>query len=387
VPQPFRLTLTSFLLTAVVGAGGAAAGEPISIQLSSEPPQRFEVRGLSRGALAALEQGNWPTERWSRLFSVRVEQNNVKGEPPAILGSYAVRSGMVIFIPRFPLQPGLSYRASFDSSQLPIPGAERASVTVRFDVPKTAPRTATTVKHVYPSAHKLPENQLKFYLHFSAPMSRGEAYRHIHLLESPGKEVTLPFLELDEELWDRDSKRFTLFFDPGRIKRGLKPREDVGPSLKENKSYVLVIDRDWPDAHGNPLKSSYRKTFQVGPPDNQPPEPKNWKISAPEAMTSRPLIVDFGKPMDHALLARLLAVEDSRGERINGRIGIVNEESRWEFTPAQPWREGPCTLIVDTALEDLAGNAIGRPFEVDVFHPIQAQAPAKTLRVPFRVRK
>ena len=35
-----------------------------------------------------------------------------------------------------------------------------------------------------------------------------------------------------------------MFFDPGRIKRGLKPREQFGPALQEGKSYVLVIDRD-----------------------------------------------------------------------------------------------------------------------------------------------
>ena len=43
--------------------------------------------------------------------------------------------------------------------------------------------------------------------------------------------------------------RFTLLFDPGRIKRGLKPAQRrVGPVLEEGKSYTLVIDRGWTDA-------------------------------------------------------------------------------------------------------------------------------------------
>ena len=46
-----------------------------------------------------------------------------------------------------------------------------------------------------------------------------------------------PFLELDEELWSPDGTRFTLVFDPGRIKRGLKPREEAGPILEAGKSY------------------------------------------------------------------------------------------------------------------------------------------------------
>ena len=96
--------------------------------------------------------------------------------------------------------------------------------------PKTEP---TVVTQVYPTSDKLPENQLKFYLHFSAPMSRGDSYKHIQLLDEKGKAVELPFLELDEELWDPAGKRFTLFFDPGRIKRGLKPREEVGNEIRE----------------------------------------------------------------------------------------------------------------------------------------------------------
>ena len=58
--------------------------------------------------------------------------------------------------------------------------------------------------HVYPSRAMLPENLLRLYIHFSAPMSRGEAYRRIRLLDATGKPVDDPFLELDEELWSRD---------------------------------------------------------------------------------------------------------------------------------------------------------------------------------------
>ena len=39
----------------------------------------------------------------------------------------------------------------------------------------------------------------------------------------------------------------------------------------------------------------------------------------------------------------------------------------WQFTPAEPWEVGKYDVAADTALEDVAGNQIGRPFEVDVF--------------------
>ena len=78
----------------------------------------------------------------------------------------------------------------------------------------------------------LPENLLKFYVHFSAPMSRGNIYDYIRLLNADGKQVELPFLEIDEELWDDSLTRLTLFIDPGRIKRGVLPLEECWTSTR-----------------------------------------------------------------------------------------------------------------------------------------------------------
>ena len=158
-------------------------------------------------------------------------------------------------------------------------------------------------------------------------MSRGEAYRHIRLLDAKGKPVDAPFLELDEELWSRDGMRFTLLFDPGRIKRGLKPREDLGPVLEAGKSYQLVIDRDWPDAEGNPLKAEFRKTLRAGPPDETSPDPKTWEIRPPAPETRDPLEVRFPEPLDRALLDRLIVVQDAAGKAVPGRIAVEAEET------------------------------------------------------------
>ena len=85
---------------------------------------------------------------------------------------------------------------------------------------------------VYPSSATLPENQLRFYLHFSAPMSRGEVYQHLQLLDQDGKPIVLPFLEIGEELWDTTGQRLTLLIDPGRIKRGLCRASSLAPCWK-----------------------------------------------------------------------------------------------------------------------------------------------------------
>ena len=42
-------------------------------------------------------------------------------------------------------------------------------------------------------------------------------------------------------------------------------------------------------------------------------------------------------------------------------------ETQWRFTPRDPWTAGDYDLVALAFLEDLAGNRIGRPFEVDNF--------------------
>lgn len=329
----------------------------------------FELEGMSAAQLA--KHG---TDVNSPNFAVFVAREG-SGEVPPLLGTYSIQNDRLRFQPRYPLTPGVRYRVVIAQAAEPLV----------FELPRPAPKPAAFVEAVYPTRDKLPENQLKFYIHFSAPMSRGEAYEHIQLLNASGKPIEAAFLELGEELWDPAGRRFTLFFDPGRIKRGLKPREDLGPILEAGKSYTLVIDRQWSDADGNPLKETYRKSFTAGSPDNEPIDPKQWKLDTPPAGTSTPLTVTFPEPLDHALLHRLLWVVGPAGERLPGTIKVSEGETRWQFTPDRAWTAGPHRLVIDTTLEDLAGHRVGEPFEVDEFKPIQAQVRPRTVEIAFSV--
>jgi len=340
-------------------------------------------------------------DRWTSFLSVRVMSENKPGsqDNPPLLGSYRLEGDIIRFEPRFPLEPGVRYRAEFDPVRLhalaqtrsPRSGlaeTEHTSTTrlvAEFSPPKKAAQSTTEVAEVYPTSTTLPENLLRFYLHFSAPMSRGEAYRRIRLLDAKGMPVDSPFLELDEELWSNDGKRFTLLFDPGRIKRGLRPREEAGPILEAGKSYSLVIDRDWPDAMGTPLKAEFRRSFQVGRPDDSSPDPKAWKVDPPRADTQYPLLVGFPEPLDRALLDRLIAVRASTGEDVTGRISVAGGETIWRFTPTHPWRAGDYLLVIGTELEDVAGNSVARPFEVDLAGPISQRVATEKMTLPFRI--
>ena len=314
-----------------------------------------------------------PEGGWSSLFAIYAGSD---ADSPPILGTYSVEGGALTFRPRFPL-------ATQAKAVLRVEG--KPPIEAVF-TPESKPALRTTrVEQVYPSAGVLPANLLRFYVYFSGPMRRGEAWEHIRLLDRSGKPVELPFLELDQELWDGESRRLTLLFDPGRIKRGVLPRDESGTALTEGGEYTLVVETDWPDRHGASLTAEFRKTFRVVPEARHGIDLRTWNLQPPAVSSKAPLIVDFPAPLDFALLHRLMDVLDATG-RVNGEVLIARNETQWQFVPATPWRATEYRLQVDTALEDVAGNRVGRPFDVDVFEPITTRISRKYETIPFRPR-
>src|SRR5690606_12083762 len=150
------------------------------------------------------------------MFRVSVAQSDepmaARLERPAMLGEYSVADGVLRFQPRFPLSPGVTYVARL----VPPASSGAEPIVERFTIAKPQPSEPTVVTAVYPTSDTLPENQLRFYVAFSAPMSRGQAYRHIRLVRDDGQVVQGALLEIAEELWDRAGTRLTLLLDPGR---------------------------------------------------------------------------------------------------------------------------------------------------------------------------
>jgi hypothetical protein len=289
--------------------------------------------------------------------AVVVHVDGASPDMPAMLGT-TTRSGKdAIFRPRYAFEPGVRYRVDV------VSGGTKTSKVVEIPQQRRVP--TTVVEHVYPGSDVLPENQLKFYLHFSAPMSRGELYRNVHLLDQSGKEIEKPFLELGEELWDPSLTRFTLLFDPGRVKRDLAPNREVGAPLVAGRSYTFVVDAALHDGNGQSLREAYRKQFRVVSADRTPPDPAQWRIESAPAGSVTPVAVTFPEALDHALLERSFTVTNTGGTRITGGIAIDDNERRWRFTPNDAWRAGTYSLTIATTLEDLAGNRIGRAFDVD----------------------
>jgi hypothetical protein len=314
-----------------------------------------------------------PAKGWPSIFAVYA---GAVGVPP-LEGAYAIESGALVFHPRFPISPGVRYRAVFQSP------AGGAAIEKTFDGPRRDTTPSARVEHVYPSADVLPSNQLRLYIYFSAPMSRGESGLRIHVLDENGKVLEGIFLP-GEELWDPNYRRLTMTFDPGRIKRGLTSNMKVGPPIAEGKRYTLAVDREWKDARGVPMIAGFRKTFRGGPAKRDPPDPRQWRVNAPRAGTSDALTVVFPSPMNYALLQRMLQVANARGP-ITGTVNADRQETEWRFTPREPWKAGGYQLVVDTGLEDLAGNHIGQAFDIDVFERVTQHITTNTISLPFAV--
>ena len=360
----------------------AARAEPRVQWVQSSGRTEVEVSGLPDTALASVR--DWTAEKWSALLGVRVE----KKAAVQMLGKWTAdsTSRVLRFTPQFPLTPGVAYEAVFEGKHLPGASAGAKRITSQFTAPVPASGPGSVVTHVFPSAPEVPENLLKFYVHFSAPMSRGRVYEHIHLRNEAGKDVELPFLELDEELWDPEMKRLTLFIDPGRIKREVKPLEDIGPALEQGRRFTLAIDATLLDAASRPLAQKYAHSFRVGPPDRSPIAPEKWKLATPVAASADPLVVTFPEPMDQALALRLLHVVRDDGSTVEGSAALADAERRWTFTPSHPWKPGQHYVVAPAVLEDLAGNNIGKAFEVDMVDSGEPREIGKPAKLAFTVK-
>lgn len=341
------------LAVATLIFGAAAAAQSASLQLDGNI---FKAVGASAGTLAVYAGA---------------------GNVPPLAGTTAIEGGAVVFRPAFPLAVGVRYRVVFT----PLNGAVLEKT---FDGPARQSTPVARVERVYPSVDVLPSNQLRLYIYFSAPMSRGEAEQRIHVLDAAGKILRGVFLP-GQELWDPSNRRLTMTFDPGRIKRDLTSNRAMGPPIADGKQYTLLIDREWRDGNGVPMIESFRKPFRGGPAVRQPPDPKTWKIAVPVAQSRAPLSVDFGRPMNYTLLQRMLRVVGPKGD-IAGSIEIGPNETGWRFTPQQPWQNGSHKIVVDTSLEDLAGNKIGQPFDIDVFDKVTERISSSTTSIPFEIR-
>ena len=78
------------------------------------------------------------------------------------------------------------------------------------------------------------------------------------------------------------------------------------------------------------------------------------------------------------------ALSVNRGKaRLAGAMHVAPDARSWSLIPAKEWPPGRYEIVIDPLLEDLAGNNLLGPFEVDRDLPVQ---PAKLSLLKFEVR-
>ncbi len=310
------------------------------------------------------------------VLQVFLFPQNPDNPVPPIVGNWTKEDQHLYFCPLIPFSKNLTYQARFPKVPYftfkPIP-------------PKNY--TLTRLTHIYPSVAQLPENALKMYLHFSAPMSDGNAYPYLQLIETNGDTIAAPFLDLKPLLWNEDRTRLTLWFDPGRVKRDLLRNKKLGAPLEEGKQYTLHIAKNWKDANGYSLAEEYTKKIEVVKADRIAPTAKKWTIIAPQRNTKEPVLISFGEALDHAMATKSLTVYTKKGKIVEGTIALKDAEKTWIFTPLNHWQANPYRIQIKAELEDLAGNNLNRLFDTDLAQQDQPKRNLPYYYIDFRVEK
>jgi hypothetical protein len=362
----------------------AAAPEPLAVALvapAGETRAAIELTGLTDDERAALKD-DAPAAVWESLLTVSVQAANPEATPPAVAGRYSVTDRGVRFTPAFPFQPGRRYDVRVDLGRFRRDEPHTLRTTVALPGGETPPAEAR-VMGVSPAGQAVPENLLRFYIWFSAPMSRETGLPHVTLTDERSGVVAGAFLPVDGGFWNHDFTRYTLYFDPGRVKEGILPNERMGRPLVAGHRYRLAIATTWRDAQGAPLVEPFEHRFVAGPAAKAPLDLDTWQIALPPAGTRQPIVLRSPVPLDHAIALRAVGITSAGGEAVDGDVSLDVTDTRWQLVPREPWQAGSYSIVALETLEDPAGNRIGRAFET----PIDDRRPPPTPRLtrPFRI--
>ena len=186
---------------------------------------------------------------------LRVTVANARLTRRAIAGRYVVSRHGLEFRPMFPLDPGRAYVAVFDPARCrrrertagaghrvvacPLRRRPRRPSCACCRRPTRSPRTCCG--SIWSSRRRWHARTAAIFL----------------ALDDRGREVKDAFLALDVDFWSPDGRRYTVFLDPGRVKRGILPNDQFGRALVAGRRYTIAIDPTWRDANGQPLEAAF----------------------------------------------------------------------------------------------------------------------------------
>lgn len=344
-----RLNRCLFSALVWMTVGGAIACAQISVEQHAEQGGSIVFRATTPPAGARLQ-----------LF--RLDPKTTKEQ--TVFAQTSTREGDLELRPVYPLSPGETYEV-----RLSVGGK------VAETLPYRAPRpnlSAPEIIEVYPTSQQVPANLLKFYIEFNQPMREGrEIFDRIHLVDDQGKRVHSPWRRL--QLWSNDSRRFSLWIHPGRIKQGVNLRAELGPVLQPDTSYRLVIDKSLQTPAGTTLATSFERSFRTTEEVRQPIDLSKWRVTGPEQADGILSIVS-DRALDPFLFRRHVSIY-----RDNKAVPMDFSWNRALDTfvgkPESPWQPGTYEIRPGHLLEDLAGNTPVRAFDTDLEQPAPSPGP------------
>ena len=215
---------------------------------------------------------------------------------------------------------------------------------------------------------------------------RGGA-EYVYLLDGDGHIVEDPFLPLDVALWNGDRTRYTLLFDTlGASSVESCPTSGWGGrSLRVSRTRSSSIGSG-PTHPGcrwsNRSAASSRSARQITVPSIPPSGRYRRRLPGPAIPLS---CRGEGRSITLCCSGRS-SVATARGEVVDGDTDIGAAETRWIFTPREPWGTREYRLVVLPILEDPAGNQVGRPFETASSEGTGQQGETAGASVPFLPR-
>ena len=100
-----------------------------------------------------------------------------------------------------------------------------------------------------------------------------------------------------------------------------------------------------------------------------------WNTSA--------VALTFPAPLDQALLFREVRIVGPDQKPVAGDIEIDRHETRLSFTPSSVWQARSYHVEIGARLEDVSGNTIGMPFDVDAHNNTARQSAQRQMSLPL----
>ncbi len=164
-----------------------------------------------------------------------------------------------------------------------------------------------------------------------------------------------------------------------------RSKRSFGPPLQQGRAYALAIGAGMLSADGTPLSEPFRKLFFPKQPSREAINTNAWRVTAPAAGSSDPVIVEFGRALDQLSLRHAVRIASPKGTRVLGCLEVLACETSCRFQPEIPWAAGIHAVEVSTELEDCCGNSVIAPFDRPMRKQIDAAAERQPRRIQFLI--